>query len=1004
MSLSSSTPSRRVSDGRISPLRIDDKNDKADKVNPQPQPPKRLTPKIPQTFAAADKPSGPKRKRLKSLSSDSQKSDPAFYNASDSDSGGDEDEDDDDDDDNTKSVKSNTESSNPTQDGKFKLLKSKSSDDDDDDDDDDDINDYDNFGDDERANTNSIDINDDPHNNNSSSRKASISNNIFRNYKRSYSVSNTSCFSQDSGDFSIGNDYYSNPDTFDSNSPMSCASADARSTSSTSSAATVSSNASSTAMTSSSGGDKHVGTCTRNLFHLKKVLRRLVHPSFVTVYGFCVIIVSIVLTIFTSFLLSDTMLSRARKQAISSYTELSWRHRNLVERRLIQIESSALAQAGFPELYARNTSYDTTKVVGFMTSFLDAFENGYSCSISRANGNFYAAYVQDGTLYTGVASDETGNMMCSYSNDGYKAPCADPAEFSVFEKPWYVAVGNSTSADDARWIGFFNEARPLYVFAAPAIDDDGRNVGVSTVSVLYELIGANIISYPESSGEDNSDIIFGIDLANGAFLGSYGLENEVPCVRDDDGTAEIRSLPVASVEDPDILDAAAALYERWGSSWNGTKVKDTTFVTKYGKTVSAAIVERSGLRWAVVMIGFRDYNNGVIDNAVGPGIIFVAFLISIVAVGLSINLMSPITTLSHDMAVVSKLKFNDVTDRRGFSWVKEIRTTQESFRRVAVGIEALSKYAPTAVLRDIMHSGAKVTPHLDKMSPVTIMFVDIVGLSGIIDSLTYKTQNAFSRVLTRWFREFCTIIQGTRGLIDKFVGGGIIALYGVPHRIRCPEFAAAYAAVEFRAAIKRVNKYGDRLSRKYGVDIPALSYRVGIHGGSVRAGHLGYSEHLNYTAIGTEIVVASKMEQLGKKFHVTPLVTGTIARRISREYLCVFLYLVPYPGCNGEYVRVCHLVGRKKEVPKKYFAIAGVFRKIHACVQEDDKQKALAIINAALGNEKFNIYLKALKCLYQSIIDGGISKNVYSNESSYYSSSTSNSYSQASSSKEENVL
>ena len=999
MSVSSSTPSKQLSDGRISPVRKNSRRDKTcsdddgkDEVDVRPHS-RKITPRL--RKLSSERHRKLRRMRFRSSSSDSRKSEVDLYNGSSSDyndNDNDDNDDDDDDDDNddndsiiddendSKTVNSTTENSETKatelQDGKFELLRSNSCEDEDDDGDDDNNNNT------ATANTSRTTNRTGPRNTNT------------KNYRHSYSTSNLSCYSQESGDYLTDNDYYSNPETLDSASGSSNT-METRSTSSGSSVTTASSNTSLSTGSTQSSSDKHTDPCAKNVYHLKKLVRRLMSPSFVTVYGFCVIIVSIALTLFTCLLLSSTMSSRAKKQAITSYTELSWHHRDVVVRRIIQAESFAVAQAGIPGLF-NSSVYDTPKTVALLVTFLNSFDAGYSFSVSRANGNFYGAYFDGATLCTNVVAPETQNRLCTYHDDEYLTPCANPEEHNVFEKSWYVAVGNATNASDGRWLGFLAGPKPLYVYAAPAVEG-GRNIGVSTISLLYESIGTDILSYPETSGAEKTDMIFGIDLASGDFLGSSGHDRNIPCVRDD-GTTKRKSLPVTEVDDPDILDAANALYEHWGESWNGSSVGDATIITKYGRTVSAAIVERAGLRWAIVMIGFRDYNDSVIDDAVGPGIMFFVFFVAIVAVGISIKLISPITTLSHDMAVVSKLRFADVAGRRGFSWVKEIRTTQESFRRVAVGIEALSKYAPTAVLRDVMRSGTRVSPHLENASPVAIMFVDIVGLSAIIDTLTAKNQAVFSRVLTRWFKEFCTIIQNTRGMIDKFIGGGIIALYGVPHRIKGPELAAARAAVEFRAAIKRVNKYGEHLAKKHGVKIPTLTYRVGIHSGAVKAGHLGYSEHLNYTALGAEVIVASRMEQLGKKFHVTPLVTGTVARRISSEYLCVFLNLIPYPGGGGEYVRVYHLVGRKKEVPKKYVVIAEVFRKIHVAVHEDDKHRALSIIKSALGSDRFKMYSKALKCLQQSILDGGITKAVYSNETSYYSTSNSNSsYSQVSS-------
>ena len=813
-----------------------------------------------------------------------------------------------------------------------------------------------------------------------------------RFYKHSYSPSNLSYYSQDdSTDFlTDGYDDISGPETYSSDSPPSNLSNPQSPGVVSTSSSSGSSSGVSTSSDSGSGGSSGSSSDKRGNKHkgIKRLLNSIrkgaMYPSFVVAYGFSVVLIAVALTMFASFLLSSTMVSRARKHSISCYTELSWRHKDVVVRRLEQVESLAVVQAGVPGLFSPNSSYTVSDVVPFVRTFLNTFDGGYSCGVSRSNGDFVGVYFKGNTMHTDISSGAANNnSFCSYVNDEYKGKtCASQQKFNVLEKKWYRAVANSTKQEDARWTGFVSETDPLYVYSVPVFED-GVFVGVSSASALYESIGTTILAYPENSAPlEEADFVFGIDLSDGSFLGATTVSSS----SNNTNSTKHKKVSVMHVGNVEVLDAADALYKQWESSWSSPSVKDITLVTRYGRTVSAAVIERPGMRWAVVMVGFREISTSTMDVVIGPIIIFSVFLLAIFAVGLGIDMISPVTTLSRDMIAISELRFSDVTGRRGFSHLQEIRTAQESFRKMAVGIEVLTKYAPISVVRDVMQSGAEaVVPHAEPMYPVATMFVDIVGLSQLVSGLPPRV---FFRLLTHWFQEFSTIIQSTHGTIDKFIGGGILAFYGVPHPVRTPVRGACTAAVEFREAIKRVNKYGEHLSKKQGVVIPALTYRVGVHSGPVLAGHFGYAEHLNYTAVGSATVVASRMEQLGKYFRVTPLVTGTVAHEVANDFLCVFLNLAAHPNCNGGYVHVYHLVGRKKEVPKKYFLIAKTFDQIHTAVQEGDTQRALFTIKSSLENERFKIYNVALKILRQSIEDGRISKDAYSNTSnSSYSKS-----------------
>lgn len=310
----------------------------------------------------------------------------------------------------------------------------------------------------------------------------------------------------------------------------------------------------------------------------------------------------------------------------------------------------------------------------------------------------------------------------------------------------------------------------------------------------------------------------------------------------------------------------------------------------------------------------------------------------------------------------------------------EIREMQESFSKFRAGAEALTKYVSPQVILDVIDkimkkrkmrikeggidpsssAGGGFVSDVDaRPANVAVLYTDLENFTSLSEKIK---RSLLIDTLNHWFKEFGEIIQKNGGMIDKFIGDCIMALFGAPRSLEDNELAACKSALEFKKAFQKVNA----LLKSH--NQPPIGYRVGIHSGEVLLGHIGYEDHVNYTVCGLNVEIANMMEQLGKVYRLSPLVTGdVVTESVANEYVCVFLNI---EKVENVWVRVYHLVCHVDSASKKIKKIAARFEKIHKLIKNNEIPSARKEIEMSKRDMDFMYYKEALKQLSRSIKRG----------------------------------
>jgi adenylate cyclase len=158
-----------------------------------------------------------------------------------------------------------------------------------------------------------------------------------------------------------------------------------------------------------------------------------------------------------------------------------------------------------------------------------------------------------------------------------------------------------------------------------------------------------------------------------------------------------------------------------------------------------------------------------------------------------------------------------------------------------------------------------------ELREVTILFSDIAGYSGLSESLTPA---ALVTDLNRYFARMTEIVQRHGGFVDKFIGDGILAVFGAPLAEDRHAVAGVQAALDMIAAL--ANDPTMTLNGR------PIRIRVGLHTDQVIVGNIGAPDRFNYTVVGDGVNLASRLEGVGKAYHV-PIVASDDTRRACGE-------------------------------------------------------------------------------------------------------------------------
>ena len=219
-----------------------------------------------------------------------------------------------------------------------------------------------------------------------------------------------------------------------------------------------------------------------------------------------------------------------------------------------------------------------------------------------------------------------------------------------------------------------------------------------------------------------------------------------------------------------------------------------------------------------------------------------------------VNVQKPVSALVGRMKAVAA---GDFSCKTSVLYADELGQLKGHFNQMLDGLverdhikDTFGRYVSLEIAEKIMKSG-KVNLAGEEIQ-ATVLFSDIRGFTPLSEKLPPVE---LIRFLNEYFTYVTKPITENKGVINKFMGDAVMAIFSPVFGVEDHQAAALRAALGMREALKAFNEQG-----KY----PEVFFGVGVHSGGLVAGNVGTVERLEYTVLGDTVNVASRIESQTK--------------------------------------------------------------------------------------------------------------------------------------------
>lgn len=474
------------------------------------------------------------------------------------------------------------------------------------------------------------------------------------------------------------------------------------------------------------------------------------------------------------------------------------------------------------------------------------FESGIAwIGFGYADGRFAGAWIDGREVFVNLSWPAAGPPMewrirpdGSWSREDRPNL---PQGFDARLRPWFqIAMESSGKAWTSPY--FFATGEPGISVAQSVRGEDGHILGVITVDFLL----GGIKSYLEDLKQEfrGDTLVFSIHgdlIATPKQLEQRAAINHVrELLRED---SNLRSLS-----------------EGEGRLITEVDVNGETFIVG----VQAADIP-GGLDCVSAIIFSRQEAFGPLEATIRRSIfaalaaLGVSLLAGFVLAG---RIATPLGKITRQLQRIGA--FDLASEQAPASSVREIMDLSGAVERMRASLASFSRYVPVELVRDLVRGGGVAEPGGERSS-VVVLFCDLAGFTAYAEKTDPETA---VETLTGFFENFGEAIDAQGGVIDKFLGDGIMALFDVPKPLKNAAASACRAAWN-----------GARATGSSGA---GLGVRVGIHMGDALVGNIGTSNRFAFTAIGDCVNLASRLESLNKVYG-TGILVGAPVRAAAGE-------------------------------------------------------------------------------------------------------------------------
>lgn len=326
---------------------------------------------------------------------------------------------------------------------------------------------------------------------------------------------------------------------------------------------------------------------------------------------------------------------------------------------------------------------------------------------------------------------------------------------------------------------------------------------------------------------------------------------------------------------------------------------------EYG-TLMRPLYGEPGAALQIVAVIQKSYNENM-ENVQAFQRVLLQFYLAVLAISLlavillARSVTRPVLDLANRVRRIEDGDFGQSVQVSGRDEISELATSVNNMARGLAEKEKVRDLLGKVVSHEIAEELLSKTIELGgEEKIVTVLFADIKGFTTLCEN---TPPEAVLTLLNRYLSEITAVIERHRGVVDKYTGDSVMALFGAPLSRGNDAQNAVRTALAMEEAMAALN------ARNRAAGLAEVEAGIGVHTGLVVAGNLGSQNRLNYTVIGDSVNLSTRLEGLTRKYHVANIVSDT-TRQSAPGFVYRELDLVRVAG-KREPVRIFEVIGEE---------------------------------------------------------------------------------------------
>jgi adenylate cyclase len=581
-----------------------------------------------------------------------------------------------------------------------------------------------------------------------------------------------------------------------------------------------------------------------------------------------IIIYGYYLDSFIMLSMADNLIVQVTKTAIEKTTDYLMPLSRIVDL------SSKIAKAGALSLN------NDKKLEGYTIEVLKSYPQTSMFYLGDEHGNFVMARRQaDGTIATNVVNRNTSppTEICKYRNASFnivKTVKSTAVKYDPRLRPWYAGAKKSKSLYWTDVYIFYHDGKAGITAAYPAVAPNGKFFGVFGLDIHLDEI---------------SHFLNNLKIGKNGVAFIFNEKNELVAYPNVSLTIkeEHGKLRPVHIEEMGIASITTSFRECQQQG------KNKCVIETGGKRYIASFQdfpESFRARWKVGVVVPEDDFIGAAKDQMRVSLIICGIILMIsisLAMLISRGISKPIKLLTREANRIKNFHLDDKITIK--SYIREIQVMSNAIAAMKSGLQAFRRYVPAELVRQLISTGEEA--HLGgHKRELTVFFSDIAGFTTIAEGMAPEELMLH---LSEYFDELTQILSEHKGTVDKYIGDGILAFWGAPVPDDNHALHACNAALICQAKLKDLNRKWASAGKS------PLATRIGISSGETVVGNVGSSERINYTVMGDNVNLASRLEGVNKLYGTHIIVSRATYEAAADKFWFRPLDIVAVKGRSG---------------------------------------------------------------------------------------------------------